>query len=328
VISGRGRYLGYAVSAVIVLGIAFTFDWREAGASLRRFNYSLLIPALALYLFAFAIRGVRWQCMLAPLKRISFGSSFSVVMVGFMANNILPLRIGEFVRAWALKRKEGVSSSAGFATIVLERVYDGLTLVGFLVLVLLFGTTTRTIRLYGAVGAAVFLCAFGALLYAAFRQEHARRAAGVMTSLLPGRLRERANRLVDSFLPGLSFLSSGSRQAAVVSLSVVVWLVEAGGFWMIMRGFADLADVPAYAALFTLAIVNIAIMIPAAPGYIGTFDAAAIVALAPFRVERATAISYIIVVHALQYLSVTSLGLYYMNASGWSLREIEGAEKV
>ena len=92
----------------------------------------------------------------------------------------------------------------------------------------------------------------------------------------------------------------------------------------VMRGF-DMAT-PPYAAFFTLVIVNIAIMVPAGPGYMGTFEAAAVVALAPFHVSDSAAISYILVVHALQYVSVTALGLYFMNASGWSLREIEEAE--
>ena len=112
------NYIGYAVSLAVVIVIVFTFDWRTVASELRSFDYVYLVPALALYITGFVFRGFRWQCMLAPLKRVSFKSSFSVVMIGFMANNILPLRMGELVRAWAIKRKEGISGSAGFATIV------------------------------------------------------------------------------------------------------------------------------------------------------------------------------------------------------------------
>lgn len=321
-----GRRIGYLISIAIVIVIAFSFDWRQVGDNLRDFNYVFLLPALAVYLTGFIIRALRWQYMLEPLKRVPLRSSFTVIMVGFMANNILPLRMGEVVRAWALKKREGVSVSAAFATIVVERVYDGLTLVGLFLFVLIFSATTPEVRRYAALGAPVFLCALGLLLYAAFRQEQAGNALKRLSRLLPRRFHALSGSVIDSFLPGLSFLSSGRRQAVVISCSFAIWLLEGFVFWIIMKGFG--MDVPPHAALFTLVIVNIAIMIPAMPGYIGTFDLPAVAALAPFGVGKDAAISYIIVVHALQYVSVTGLGLCLMNASGWSLREIEEAEKA
>jgi len=321
----KGRYIGSLISLAIVIVIAFTFDWHKVATGLKGFHYWYLLPAVALYLTGFVFRGVRWQYMLAPLKRIPFASSFSVVMIGFMANNILPLRMGEFVRAWAIKKKEGISGSAGFATIVIERVYDGLALIGLFVVVLLFSTTTPEIKRYAALGASVFVVALGLLLYAAFRQEQAGRFIKRCTHILPKKLQGRAEALVDSFLPGLHFLSSGKQQAAVIFYSFLIWCIEGCVFWLIMKGFH--LDVPGYAAFATLVIVNIAIMVPAGPGYVGTFDLAAGVALAPFGVGKDAAVGYIFIVHALQYVSVTALGLYYMNASGWSLREIEEAER-
>jgi uncharacterized protein (TIRG00374 family) len=314
-------YIGYVVSLVVVIVIVFTFDWRTVAVELKNFDYLYLLPALALYITGFVFRGFRWQCMLAPLKIVSFMSSFSVVMIGFMANNILPLRMGELVRAWAIKKKEGISGSAGFATIVVERVYDGLTLVGLFVFVLLFSATSSEVKRYAALGAPIFLGVFGLLLYAAFRPDSASTLIKRATKILPRRLHARADGMVDLFMPGLHFLCSGKRQAVVISYSVLIWFIEGCVFWCIMRGF-DL-NAPAYAAFFTLVIVNIAIMVPAMPGYVGTFDLPAVAALAPFGVGKDAAIGYIIVVHALQYVSVTALGLYYMNASGWSLREIE-----
>ena len=322
-----GRYLGCAVSAVIIVVIAFTLrgEWGKVGESLRGFDPRVLGPAVLLYLCGFALRAVRWQCMLAPLKRIGFNSSIVVVMIGFMANNILPLRIGEFVRAWALKRREGVSGSAAFATIVVERVYDGLTLVGLFVFVLIFSAASPEVKRYAALSAPVFLAAYGMLLYAAFHEERASRFLKRLSGLAPRAARARLEALVDAFIPGLRFLSSWRSQATVVALSLATWLMEGCVFWIVMRGFA--MEAPFHAAFFTLVIVNIAIMVPAGPGYLGTFEAAAVVALAPFRVPDSAAVSYILVVHLLQYVSVTVLGLWFMNASGWSLREIEEAGK-
>jgi len=242
-----------------------------------------------------------------------------------MANNILPLRMGEFVRAWAIKKKEGISGSAGFATIVIERVYDGLTLVGLLVLALLLSGANQSVKNYGIAGALIFVSALAVLMYAAFREEQTSRTLKRWARLLPKKLHAGADRLVDSFLPGLKFLANGRQQALVIAYSFLIWSMEACVFWCVMRGAH--IDIPAYAALFTLVVVNIAIMVPAAPGYVGTFDAPAVIALAPFGVNKDIAMSYIIIVHALQYITVTSLGLYYMNASGWSLHQIEEVER-
>jgi len=205
-------------------------------------------------------------------------------------------------------------------------VPDGLTLVGLCLLVLLFSAATPEVRRCAALASPVFLCALGALLYAAFRRERAADCLKRIARLLPGRLHAASARLVASVLPGLSFLSSGKQQAAVIASSFAVWLMEGSVFWIVMEGFG--MAVPLHAALFTLVIVNIAIMVPAMPGYVGTFDLPAVAALAPFGVGKDAAISYILVVHALQYVSVTGVGLFLMNASGWRLREIEEAERA
>jgi uncharacterized protein (TIRG00374 family) len=322
----KGKYLGYIVSLAVIIFIVFTFDWAKVAAEFKHFYYPYLLPALALYLMSFVFRAIRWQYMLAPLKQVGFSSSFVVIMIGWMANNILPLRLGEFVRAWAIKRKEGVGASAGFATIVIERVYDGLTLVGLFAFMLVFFETTKKVEICGLVGAGVFLFVLGLLLYTVFREERARRVIVKMIGLFPGKLRGRTGSIVDSFIAGLRFLSSGRQQAIVIFYSFLVWVLEGSVFWIIMRGF-DL-ELPAYSALFALVIVNIVIMLPAMPGYVGTYEAAGILALAPFGIDASVAGSFVIVVHALQYVSVTALGLYFMNVTGWHLKDIEAVEKV
>ncbi len=306
--------------------IIFTFNWHEVAAELEHFHYLYLLPALALYLLSFVFRAIRWQYMLAPLKPIGFANSFIVIMIGWMANNILPLRLGEFVRAWAIKKKEDIGASAGFATIVIERIYDGLTLVGLFALMLIFFETSKRVALCGLVGGIIFILVLGLLFLAVFRERIARRVIVRALGFMPAKLRTRAEGMVDSFLSGLHFLASGRQQVIVIFYSFLVWAMEGAVFWIIMKGF-DL-DLPAYASLLALVIVNIVIMIPAMPGYVGTYEGAGILALAPFGIAPSVAGSFIIVVHALQYVSVTALGLYFMNMTGWSLKQIEEVEKV
>ena len=121
-------WLGVAVSGVL-LWLAFRgVDLQEVGHSFTQVRTVWLLPVLASIFVRFWLTAIRWQVLLRPVKRIGIHRLFAVTMIGFMANNVLPARMGEFVRAYALGRSESLSTPLSFATIVLERVFDGFTL--------------------------------------------------------------------------------------------------------------------------------------------------------------------------------------------------------
>src|SRR5206468_3477438 len=114
--------LGTAVGIALVVYSLSGVDFHELSQALARANYWLLIPTCGLTLLAFYLRAVRWGVLLRTVKTINNGRLFSATMIGFAANNLLPARLGEFVRAWAIGRSERISRSAAFATVVVERV--------------------------------------------------------------------------------------------------------------------------------------------------------------------------------------------------------------
>lgn len=125
-------WLGIGIS-VLFLFLAFRkVNLHELKKALESANYIYLIPAILLTILSLWIRAFRWQYILQPVREIRVSSLFSATMIGFMANNLLPVRLGEFVRAYTIGEKERISKSSSLATIVVERIFDGITILSFL----------------------------------------------------------------------------------------------------------------------------------------------------------------------------------------------------
>src|SRR5579862_8990919 len=114
------------IGAFYLLFRNIKFD--ELAADFARLQVLWLLPALAVYMLGYVIRGFRWVILLNPIKKCSFKSLFPTLLIGFMANNVTPLRLGEFIRAHLNGKKEGISRSASLGTIILERLFDGMAM--------------------------------------------------------------------------------------------------------------------------------------------------------------------------------------------------------
>jgi hypothetical protein len=263
----------------------------------------------------FWLTAVRWQVLLRPIKVVGLHRLFGVVMIGFMANNVLPARLGEFVRAYALGKTESLSKSLSFATIVVERVFDGFTLLAFLLVGVLF-LRPGPLIVWSAVTA--FCLYLGVLV--ALMGIRAGMGVGWLLARLPGRIREKAAGLVDSFALGLDVLGDPRALAISSVLSVAIWLVNAAGLWAMFVAFS--LDLPVYAGFLVLAIMVLALVLPSTPGYVGPFQAGTVVALGLFGVPKATALSLSILYHAVNYVPITVVGLAYLATLNLTLGEL------
>jgi hypothetical protein len=300
----------------------------ELWGALRGARYGWLIPGIAAYFVGVWARAWRWHYLLRPLQRVPLRSAFPVVAIGYMGNNIYPARAGEVLRAYVLRRREGVPMSASLATIVVERAFDGIVMLAFVFLNLpeLARATADSglvgdIRSLAVLGAAAFLLAVLAFLFMAVYQPQAERAiAWLAQRLLPARWRGQAEGLARRFLSGLASLRSGRDTLMVFGTSVVIWLFETLKYWLVMHAFPF--QVSFFALMLMNGIVNLATTIPSAPGYLGTFDAPGIAVLVAYGVERATAAGYTLVLHAALWLPITALGAYYLARESVSWREV------
>jgi hypothetical protein len=323
--------LTVAVSGVCVWVSMKDVRLDQVLASLRHANYFGFVGVMVLTILGFWVRAVRWRSLIAAPRRIGNDSLFSATMIGFMANNVLPFRLGEFVRPWALSRREGLSKTTLLATIVVERVVDMLTLLAILGISLLvhpFSAATEGGRMVRAgAGLMLFICvgltAFVIVLES--RPALTTRAIGWFTRLLPGPLRGRVEAMVIHFLQGLGLFRDLPRLAAVFAMSFAMFGCYALALAVSMASLS--IAVPWYGGLVMLVIVSIGIMVPAAPGYIGTLNLACIAGLALFGVGKTLAVPFSWFYFASQWLPITAVGLYYLNREGLSLASLGEARE-
>ena len=319
-----GRHLrlvaSLALTALFLWLALRNVDLAGVGAALRSAHYGYLLPAALCTVAGYAVRTLRWRTILAPAKPIAFRRLFPVLMIGFATNNLLPARIGEFARAYVLGSREGVSRSTALATVVVERVCDGLTLIAMMTLtLLLFPLPIDDPRLRAVeLGAtAIFGVATVALIGLLLFPGPALAVARAIERPLPDALATRIERLLLSFIQGLTALRSRRALLEITGLSLLVWTLEGTVYGLVLRAFPfDLTPTEWLAAsVFLLVFVNLGIMLPAAPGYIGTYQFFATLALGAFRVAPSLAFGLALVAHALQYSLITGMGLLCL----WSL---------
>jgi glycosyltransferase 2 family protein len=314
--------------------ISFLFIWLALRGlhlgdfwdAVRKANYIWLLPGIGVYFIGVWVRAWRWHYLLGPIKKIPTKTMFPITTIGYMGNNIYPARAGEVLRAVILKRREGVSVSASLATIIVERIFDGVVMLSFIFLNLpelakLTGSSgfVGNIQQVAVIGTGVFIGALAVFLLAAmFPSRTAKIGFWFIERILPKRLHERVTSLMDKFLNGLASLRSPFNALMVFFTSVIIWLLETGKYWFVMHAFDF--SVSFFALMLMNGIVNLATTIPSAPGYIGTFDAPGIAVLTAYGVNQATAAGYTLVLHVALWLPITLLGGYYLAREGikWS----------
>lgn len=319
-------WLGLAVSLVFVYWTVSGLDWSAFWVSVKSAQYWWLIPGVAVYLVAVWARAWRWHYLLRPIKAIPTNKMFPIVCIGYMGNNIYPARAGEVLRAVILKRKEGVPISASLATVIVERIFDGVVMLAFVFLNLPelarinsssgFVGDIQSLTIWGA---AAFLGALGIFLLAAmFPQVTARVGLWFIEHLTPKRLHEKITGIMNKFLDGLASLRSPGNVLMVFVTSVIIWLLETCKYWFVMQAFGveNFTNVTFFALMLMNGIVNLATTIPSAPGYVGTFDKPGIAVLEAYGVGTAIATGYTLVLHIALWLAPTILGAYFMAREG------------
>ncbi len=318
-------WLGLIVSLGLLVFVFYQTDPSKILVSLQQAQYIYLLPALALYFVGVGVRAVRWHFLLRSLKPIPSRALFPPVVIGYMANDILPARMGEIVRAYVLGRQENISKAATLVTIVVERVFDGLTMLTFLVagsFALNFADAELNTRL--RVVGALFIVAIVALALFAGMPRRVERTADFSIQRVPSEsLRARATSLTRSLLDGLGALRSPADSFAVYALSILAWLFETGMYLLVALGFNIVLPFPVF--LVACAFANLVTIAPSTPGYVGVFDAPVIYVLTNFRIEPNLATSYTLILHAALILPVTLLGFFYVWRAGLSLTQMTRA---
>ncbi|UCG51801.1 MAG: flippase-like domain-containing protein [Candidatus Latescibacterota bacterium] len=316
----RNLLIGSIVSAFFLYLALRDIEWDVLWGVLRETRLSYLLPAVVVSLVSHYFRAYRWKFMLLPVKTITTNSLFSATMIGLMGNNLLPARLGEIVRAYALGRREQISRTAAFATIVYERIVDVFSL-----LVLLWIVLAKIPGPDWLGRSALWLLVANVLLmFAMIAMERHRGLVTRLVARASRRLSEntqaKIQQATEGYLGGLAGMMRPRTLLPIAVTSVATW-----GFAMfaVYLCFGALGiDVPVMASATLVVVIAMGSMIPSAPAHLGTTQYACVLGLGLFGIGKSEALAYSILFHALQFFPVTILGLYYLWRAEIRLRDI------
>jgi uncharacterized protein (TIRG00374 family) len=316
--------IGLGISVVLLWFLFRNIDFTELTAALKSANYLWLIPNILFIVLTMYQRAFRWRFMLAPIRQVEFSKLLAATCIGFMANNVLPLRLGEFVRAYSLSSQDRhVTKSASLATIFVERmVFDLVTLLLIFGAVLYFSSLSldETMR-YGlnlAIGIA--LLGIVLVLVLALKPDQTGRLLTRYLFFVPMKARKFIRSIILKFSRGLEFLSSARSVASVAVQTLLIWLLMGLSnifvFWAF--GFKLSLD----ASYVLLVVVSISILVPSSPGFVGVYHAGAVWSLMAYGISKENALSCALVLHAAQYIVVTLMGFYFLRKEHLSLKKL------
>jgi len=335
----KRMWLGIAITAGFISLLALRVDFSDMGAALADANYAFVAPAIAVYFVSFVFRAYRWGFLLRPFApEVRAVRLYPVILVGYMANNMLPVRLGELARSYYVSTRERVRGSTALATIIAERVFDGLTLLILLVGALLFlpsrelldfAADTLNIPRSLVVVATVlpYAVALTAIALVARADRQVTRVAAAVCGRLPERAGVVALSLVERFITGFQGLHQPTRLLKLLLLSLPIWLAEAAVYYVVALGFdlgaqldPGVGMVPAI--LLTLALSNLATSIPSSQGAVGPFELFAVLALEGLGVSAGLASAYAVVLHAAVLAPPVVVGLLHLAARGVTLASL------
>jgi uncharacterized protein (TIRG00374 family) len=314
--------IGILISLVFLYLAFRKVDYVELWDALKGANYWYILPNVVVVILSMWMRAIRWKFMVNPIKKVGMGSLFSSVMIGFMANNVLPARLGEFIRAYSLGSKEKMSRSATFATIMIERIFDGFSLLFLLWLSLLMypefpGWVKKASNLFLLMNIATL----GFLVLIEMKRELAVKFFNLVFRILPSSLSSRGAEIVDKFISGLAVFRNIPSLLWILGWSIFIWVMVGISNYFIFLAFDQTPAI--FASFILLGIVSLAVMLPSSPGFVGTFHYACVASFVILNLNEAVSRPFSIVLHASQYIPITLIGLYYLRKEHLSLKTIE-----
>ncbi len=321
-------WTGIGISAFFLYILFRKINFSQLLDAFAEMDYRFLFPAVVSTLAGYYVRAVRWKYLLKPLKNTDMKNLFPATVIGYMANNLLPARLGELVRAYVLGEKEQMEKSAVFATLVLDRLFDGFTVLILLALTLLWlrlpegmAGAQKSLEYGGAATLGFYLLVIIFLVVLKLYSAWANLFLERLLKPFPDRFGKKILSLAGSFVEGIRFSSKPLDVVAVFATSLLMWALSVWTVDLALRAFGIV--LPITAAMFILILLVFAVMVPASPGFVGTYHAACVYGLMAFNLPREKALSVALTAHAINFFPVTILGLYYVMRDKISLRDVE-----
>jgi uncharacterized protein (TIRG00374 family) len=298
------------IGAVISLAcLYFAFRGLSLGqvwASLQTADLRWIAVAVAVYSASFYLRAYRWSKLMNPIKPATSQQLLRPMIIGFFANNVLPFRMGEIVRAHMAGKRLGISRSASLGTILLERICDTISFLSIFLIVAFFFPFPNAIRHAAFV---LGVTCFGIIAFLLFASKHQHRTHVLIEKLpLSPRWQEKIQHTIVNFSQGISGITQIGYMAQALALSMVVWTIEGTVDYLIAHAFPVHITYPQ--AFFLLFFLGLSVTLPQAPGYVGTVELFGVLALSLLGVPKNLGLSIVLTIHGTQFIYILALGVW------------------
>lgn len=335
--------VGLVVTAVALWYSTRGIEWARFGEAMRGFNLLWLVPGLATFYYSMYLRSVRWGLLFRPHYHLSGARLFRPLMICFGFNSILPGRVGEFARAYMVGKQEKTGVTTALATVLAERIFDGVTLLAMLAIALGFlppidpdfsyawgKVVLNADRLNMSIAVLIkgcFVLTAGVIVFMIPWTQRTMVTIIRALDFLPEKLRNGLIHMVEQLARGFSALGQVWPLVQIVFYSIVLWLLVGLSNLMIAYGFG--LDMNFLQALALVTMIGLFIIIPAAPGYWGLYEAGGIFTLIVLGVttDKSLALAYTMTIHLVQYVPIVALGLYFAWRAQIHINQAEAIEE-
>jgi uncharacterized protein (TIRG00374 family) len=305
------------------------------------------LATLAIYIFGYYVRSIRWHFLIKHIKDLSPNELFPYLVMGFMFNNILPARAGEFIRAYITGVKKQISKSSTFATIIIERVFDGLIMIIYFIIgymafnydykilsheqltFQMFGRQfgiKDAVTLFAIAGSILFFLIFVVSFFLINQKEKTIKFFHKIIGIFPKKVMELFNKLIDTFIEGFGVLRSVKDMLIVFFFSALAWTLEVFSYYLM--ALAMNVRISFLLVALIMAVANFAIMAPSTSGGVGPFEFFGVGIMLLFSYPKEEATAYIIIIHAMILLPIIVLGLIFVFTEGFDFNKLIKAQEV
>ncbi len=319
--------LGFVISLIFLVTAFRNLKPADVVDSIEQASPAWLVAGAIVYFVAVSVISLRWQYLLRAIKMVSLKDLIPLVAIGYMGNNIYPFRSGEVLRIVLLQRNHSIPFAKGTTTVLIERVFDGLVMLTFVVISLVFvDVSSPEIHAVAIIAAPIFLTALFVFFVLAAKPDILRRIILLIARYLPQKLGHVLLQTGEEIIAGLEGLRSLSSVIGTIVSSYSTWAIEAGVYWLV--SFAFNLNVGYDVMLLIVGVVNLAGLIPASPGQLGVFEFLVSTVLIGVGIADTLAIAYALVVHVVIWLPVTIAGLLFLFREGLNWQAIAQAQKL
>lgn len=311
---------GIVISVILVYLSVRGINFQDVLSDLDKIQLSYVILFIVLVVFMQYLRSYRWGIILQPMEKIDQISLFSVTSVGFFAIAAIPARLGELARPYLISKRSSIKMSSALGTIIIERILDSFIVLTIALIVILLTDLPYWIIQSSIILFLMALAVFSFVLFLILKREKALKFINAILNKLPGKLANKVDKLIHHFIDGLQVVTNIKLILYLFVLSALIWLLDVLAIYILLKDFGF--NLPVLASFVVMIILIVGIAIPTAPGYIGNWHFACVLALNLFGLAKADALSFAVIYHFLSMIIVVVLGIAFLPFNKFTISDM------